>query len=191
MRVLMDAGVLYAIPCLLGLLFFNVSKFFLSPRTTLVTCLILKTLFTGGIPLLVAARGGISAAALYVAMAVNGFCTGLLQSQTAAVCGLLPGTTADSLAHIGSFVSALMTTFVQGALLVATPLGAPVDPKTRMYVLVLHIHVFMLIPLRPHSLCVNRAAPCCWQVYFVPHGSQYYSVRPACPSEGAGHAHVH
>lgn len=134
MQVLMVCGMAYSLPTMAGLLFYNASRFCLSPRFTLVSCLLTKTVFTLAIPVAVAVRGHIGGPLLYLCMAINGFCTGLVQSQVAAICGLLPGTRADGLSHVGGFLSAVMTTVIQGALIVATVLSAPLSAKDRMSV---------------------------------------------------------
>ena len=132
MRVLMLCGVAYSIPCLLGLVFYNASRFFLSPRTTLVGCLLTKAVFPMAIPAFVVARGHVGAPVTYTCMGINGFATGLVQSQVAAISGLLPGSKADSLAHIGSSLSALVTTMLQAVLLGLRPVGVPIGAKTRV-----------------------------------------------------------
>jgi len=134
MNVLIDCGVITATAVMAGLLFYAASKLWLSPRATLLGCLVSKTVFTLAIPGAVVITGSIGSPLLYTCMGINGFCTGLVQSQVAAVCGLLPGTKADSLAHIGSFLSAVGTTAVQGVLITLPLVGVALDAKTRMCV---------------------------------------------------------
>ena len=106
MNVLIDCGVITATAVMAGLLFYAASKLWLSPRATLLGWLVSKTVFTLAIPGAVVITGSIGSPLLYTCMGINGFCTGLVPSQVATTCVVLPAAwnAGPSRWHIGSFL---------------------------------------------------------------------------------------
>lgn len=133
--VLSALGLAQDITALAGMLLYFGARASLPYGASIAASLAYKAAACLAIPGIVLLTGTILPGVLYGITALNGLTTGLAQALVGSVGGLLPGSKADELILVGSAIASLAPTSLQALLLVLTPVGVPLTPEGRLYVM--------------------------------------------------------